>query len=875
MLDATSGARIRSAGGALTLVLACLAPWAFGSVDAWAELGLDVGVGLAAVLAVAAGPTSGPSWRRRLLCTPSVALGGLVLLALLQAAPLSDGILAWASPSMMTLRKEVLPDVPAHVLGDASRPIPRPTATLSQNPEAAIRAAARLARAWLLFQSVLALGGGFAAFRSLGAAMSANATLLGLFALIQALTWNGRIFWIRPSPNDAAWAGGGPFVCHSHLAEYLNVGLGFALGFLLAGDRGGAARDRGRRLWAAYAAGAIVVGIVTSNSRGGVLAMLAAGVATVGVQRLGNPRLLRPTRVLAGLVLTMALVATLLVILGDSAPYQGRLATILDRDDAGYSSRLEIWGAALRAWRGHPVWGTGLGSFPWATTPFFTRDTGHFYARAENEAVDLLVEGGLVGTALAAAAAAGITTLARRALAAAAPGDRALILGGIFGVLALAFQSLSDFGLHIPGVAVPAVILIAHLSRLGLAATAPSAASLTDSSRPMRRPGRLLAGAAVAIGATLLIVNGARGMRAESLLVKAGLPAPGAVMPTVVELTQSREDLERMQRALEGVLALRPDWAEGYLRLGQVHLALYERTAAEWLTDAALPEETPVDTLASPLWLLGVLHGAGTAGPPGTADWLEYEPIRRNLVPAARCFLEARRCCPVAALSHAGLASLAYLLQGEEAASIHAARALRLAGNDSKLTAYTALVAVQVGDFDLAARCWRRTLTAQGGGPDWEAIANTAGAVLPPDQILRAVIPDARGALRFAARLYAAPGQEATRDLFYREALARLPHEPGLSRAERLQLEACAWAGLDEPGRALPLMEQALGMRPRQFAWRSTLIGWMLRWGRLREAHDQALVWFHLAKGDAEARRTLEQTTARLASGDSGSGDSR
>ena len=82
---------------AIVLVLVILAPWAYGSVEAWAELGLYAAVALLTLLGFV-GLRRGRCWSR--LCgLPSLALGALTLLACFQAAPLGIGISRWLAPS--------------------------------------------------------------------------------------------------------------------------------------------------------------------------------------------------------------------------------------------------------------------------------------------------------------------------------------------------------------------------------------------------------------------------------------------------------------------------------------------------------------------------------------------------------------------------------------------------------------------------------------------------------------------------------------------------------------------------------------------------------------------------------------------------------
>src|SRR5262249_45044881 len=163
--------------------------------------------------------------------------------------------------------------------------------------------------------------------RRFAIAIAANATLLALFSIVQQLTWNGKIFWTFPAPFKDA----GPFVSHNHLSAYLNMGFGFALGFLMARGR---SMELGKRLWAGYAASAMAVGIVASHSRTGFLAMMVALVVALVIRR---PK----GFVLVGfLASALVLVPVLLVAVGGSGAYKERLATILDK--SSYMDRFEV-----------------------------------------------------------------------------------------------------------------------------------------------------------------------------------------------------------------------------------------------------------------------------------------------------------------------------------------------------------------------------------------------------------------------------------------------------------------------------------------------------------------------------------------------------
>ena len=77
-------------------LLVCLAPWAFGSVEAWAELGLYALIGLLTILVP--GACDGSRFPRFLARLPVVALIGDVSPAF-RALPLSRVTLSWIAPT--------------------------------------------------------------------------------------------------------------------------------------------------------------------------------------------------------------------------------------------------------------------------------------------------------------------------------------------------------------------------------------------------------------------------------------------------------------------------------------------------------------------------------------------------------------------------------------------------------------------------------------------------------------------------------------------------------------------------------------------------------------------------------------------------------
>lgn len=841
----------------LILLMACLAPWAFGAEDAWAGFGLGVGIALLTVL------TTATQWStdrlRNLRCVPSLALAGLVLLGTLQAAPLPPRLVRVLAPSDWSFRSVLAPRTPEHVAGDRRPDVALPDSTLSENPEATRTAVLRLAGVWLLLQGVLALENPLAAFRRFGLATAVNSCLLALVAMLQWLSWNGKVLWIREAPRPSvSWYSGGPFACHNHLAAYLNIGLGFTLALLLSSTQGASwVRKRGAQLWPAYGAALLVIGLIASHSRGGMMAAMFALAIVLIVALAGRRdrgRLTVPG--IAGLVV-LGIVVPALITAGEGSPF-ARLATLAEADS---DIRWTVWKLALRSWWDRPLWGAGLGCFRWAVAPRETSNSGFSYYRAENEYLDILVEGGALGLVLVIACVGATILLARRAIAVSPlPRDRALILGGCFGGLALASQWLVDFSFHIPGVAVSAVVLGGFLCRLGLDARVADHPATAP-----RRAASRLAGVIASVLAVGFLIPPFHQAGAELRLLGAGLPRPDASDPRDKLADLSKTEVERVAREVAEALGDRPDWAEGYLRHASAMLRLYELAAAE-LIRAEEPDPARVAVLSQPLWLRKQVHGGRPERLVPLEDLLAQDPIRAYLVPAARSFLEARRCCPVAAQPHIQLASLDYLLERGDSSRVYAGRALRLAGSDRSVLERAALLAVQDGERDFAARAWRQALAIEPAS--WERIADASGDVLPADEILRDVIPPDNGllVLRFAERLYSTPATKVLRDTFLKEALARLPDDPRLSDPERLFHQGVAHARLDETDKACKLAEESLLLEPTRLDWRQTLVEWLIAAGEWKRARDQLAVGLELhpgAEGLVNARRSLAEAMAR------------
>ena len=150
------------------------------------------------------------------------------------------------------------------------------------------------------------------------------------------------------------------------------------------------------------------------------------------------------------------------------------------------------------------------------------------------------------------------------------------------------------------------------------------------------------------------------------------IPVPGTQWLTTDYGRLPIDELEKIEVVLEKILQDRPDWSEGHVRLGMMYLSHYEQTTSGVGRSGRERIRRRALMVANPLWVHGVIH-SGTKSEAEITEIIEEDPVWLFLIPAARSFLEARRCCPVRSLPHVWLGALDYLVETGEPTSMHIA----------------------------------------------------------------------------------------------------------------------------------------------------------------------------------------------------------
>ena len=261
-----------------------------------------------------------------------------------------------------------------------------------------------------------------------------------------------------------------PFVNRNHTAGWLIMTMAVALGHLAGSIARHSPKKPGWRervLWlqskeasevvlTAFVIAIMAVAIVLTVSRSGsiclVLLSLMFGAWSIRRQDTGLRRAFAATHVIAVLIIA--------AVIGGIGAVQERFSSIsADNPDA----RVGIWQDTATIIKGFPLTGTGLNTFGIAMLNYQTLDGRIRYIEAHNDYLQAAAEGGiLIGIpALALALAIGVEV--RRRFRDARDDTRThwLRVGATCGLLVIAFQSIFDFTLQMPGAAVMFMMLAA------------------------------------------------------------------------------------------------------------------------------------------------------------------------------------------------------------------------------------------------------------------------------------------------------------------------------------------------------------------------------------------------------------------------------
>jgi O-antigen ligase len=253
-----------------------------------------------------------------------------------------------------------------------------------------------------------------------------------MFAVIQGFTSEGSIFWrIKPHSGNAY----GTYVNHNHYAGLIELLLPLALVLAFSGSVRG-----GKRILLVFAATLMAASVFLCQSRGGMFAVIVETLfLAIFWMRRFSPR--KSAAVFVAFCLVTAL------LLAWVAPQQvgSRMTDV--RDPARWLIHRDSW----RMFAAHPFLGTGFGTFATAFPRYRVFYDGFFINYAHDDYLQILLETGLAGFAVAVWFLVVLYREGLRKLRPAKVFPSALIstaaLASCSGLLA---HSFTDFNLHIP-----------------------------------------------------------------------------------------------------------------------------------------------------------------------------------------------------------------------------------------------------------------------------------------------------------------------------------------------------------------------------------------------------------------------------------------
>jgi len=291
-------------------------------------------------------------------------------------------------------------------------------------------------------------------------------TFAACYAVVQ-LTRHSNVVWNQISPyiNRAS----GTYISPNNLSCLLAMLLPLALAYLLVGKV-----NIVTRILLGYAAVAMAAGLAVTFSRGGWIAAAVGIILLLGIL-LGHGN----HRLKAALLLTVILLGGGFLTshyLSKTVGYMRRVAAPDENPaigiiDTSADSRLMLWQSAVQMWADNPWCGVGPGHYDYRFPEYRPEWVQARPDRVHNDYLNLLADWGAVGGGIVFAGM-GIFIFwlkktwphVRREENDFGSGQSnrfAFFIGAVCGLAALAVHSAMDFNLHIPANALVGVVLLA------------------------------------------------------------------------------------------------------------------------------------------------------------------------------------------------------------------------------------------------------------------------------------------------------------------------------------------------------------------------------------------------------------------------------
>jgi len=473
----------------------------------------------------------------------------------------------------------------------------------------------------------------------------------------------------------------------------------------------------------------------------------------------------------------------------------------------------------------------------------------YYYENAHNEYLEAWIEGGVVRFVLTLILAVGPLVALVRGYR--QRHDRSVgpwILGAGFGLALVVFHAFTDFSVHIPPVALLAVVV----AGFGMAA-AQDRGFIPQRIRVRRtRAGQATVTEVVGSAEELPPADDVRG---TVLGVPATLIALGLAFGALLVTLDARSRNQSYQLALAADQATADGRTEDRLAILDARAALWSANT-ETLFEAA---QAHLDEAIAQTWTPGAGLAGGAVGFTAPPDQIPAKLRERHLIPALKQIREARRLNPLAPKPHTRLGLYTEVFSTSEPASLHFSRAKSLIPSDPDVWYASGRSELKHGNAAAAWSDWKRSLALS--PQNLPAILAAARGRLTPNEIREKLLPDdpvtilAAIDLLFPDRV----NQSAERRPFVLSIieLARTPARTG-DTADRQMALAMALDELEKYDEADDAWDRAVRLAPDRADVHDRYAHWLER----EEHYDEALVhleWLRLRnKGDQSIQDRID-----------------
>ena len=278
------------------------------------------------------------------------------------------------------------------------------------------------------------------------------ATFLSIFGLFKYFGANPFPWWDYVDLKNA-YAGRltSTFGNPDHLAGYMEMAILLLLGLFLLDYKSG------KLLLMIYLSCLLLTALLLTLSRGGWIGS-AVGLSFMAVALLTSPYFQR--KKLVGALIGGFFAVSVIVFA--STPVVERIRTALQKEEeASLSSRLIVWGGAVKMIGEYPLLGSGPGTFAFAYTKYQPPGLKSHFTMAHNDYLHFTSEVGLPLIAIVVWMIIALYRKGFRKLKNPSRLVRGITLGAMSGITAILFHSVADFNLHIPANALLFAVLAA------------------------------------------------------------------------------------------------------------------------------------------------------------------------------------------------------------------------------------------------------------------------------------------------------------------------------------------------------------------------------------------------------------------------------